>query len=156
MKYIPSQSKNGRQLLNYEHSAGFNFTLAANKLTRGLTKILRSKGEIGVIEWRVMVHLAIDAPMIASDISKLGTIDKGLVSKAFKTLEAKGLITIACFPNESRPRLASLTERGLALHDEILPLVLARESAVFTDLTSAEIDQLFETLRKIRKNLELL
>lgn len=156
MSYMPSQTKNGRSLLDYERSAAFNFTLVANKLTRGLTKILRSHGDIGVIEWRVMVHLAIDAPMIASDISKLGTIDKGLVSKAFKSMEAKGLISLACFPNESRPRLAMLTEQGLALHDEILPIVLGRETAVFTDLTSTEIDQLFETLAKIRQNLELL
>lgn len=156
MNYIPIQSHNEQDSLDYERSAGFNFALVANKLTRGLTKILRSKGDIGVIEWRVMVHLAIDAPMLASDISKLGTIDKGLISKAFKSLEAKGLITIKCLPNESRPRLTSLTKSGLMLHDEILPLVLARESAIFTDLDSAEIDQLFETLKKIRKNLELL
>ena len=121
-----------------------------------MTKILRSKAQIGVVEWRVIVHLAIDAPMIASDISKLGTIDKGLVSKAFKSLEQKGLITLACFPNESRPRLASLTEAGLALHDEILPLVLAREEVVFQDVSSAEIEQLLGIMKKIRKNLELL
>ena len=156
MTYVPSQDQNGQKSLDYERSAGFNFTLVSNKLTRGLTKILRSKGDIGVIEWRVMVHLAIDAPMLASDISKLGTIDKGLVSKAFKSLEAKGLIRIECLPNQTRPRLASLTEQGLTLHDEILPLVLARESAVFTDITSAEIDQLFAILKKLRKNLELL
>lgn len=156
MSHLPNQTKNGRKLFDYERSAAFNFTLASNKLTRGLTKILRAKASIGVIEWRVMIHLAIDAPMIASEIAKLGTIDKALVSKAFKSLEAKELITITCFPNESRPRLASLTERGMALHDEILPLVLAREAAVFTGMDSAEIDQLFKTLKKIRNNLELL
>lgn len=156
MKYIPSQIKDGQQALDYERSAGFNFTLVYNKLTRGLTKILREKGDIGVVEWRVIVHLAIDAPMLASDISKLGTIDKGLVSKAFKSLEEKGLIIIECLPNQSRPRLASLTEQGLALHDAVLPMVLARESAAFTGIDSAEIGQLFETLKKIRKNLELL
>ncbi len=156
MNYSPSQTKKGTPYLDYERSAGFNFTLVSNKLSRGLTKVLRSRFDIGVIEWRVMVHLAIDAPMIASDISKLGTIDKGLVSKAFKSLEAKELITLRCFPNEKRPRLAELTEAGRNMHDEILPLVLARETAVFTGLSSTEIDQLFETLAKIRKNLELL
>ena len=156
MNYTPSQTKNGRQTLNYEQSVAFNFTLVSNKLSRGMTKILRLKGDIGVVEWRVMVHLAIDAPMLASDISRLGTIDTGLVSTAFTSLEATGLITIACIANQKRPRLASLTEQGLALHDEILPLVLARESIVFTGIDAGEIDQLFETLQKIRKNLELL
>lgn len=144
------------QPFDYARSAGYNFTVISNKLSRGLTKLLRTKADIGVIEWRVLVHLAIDAPMIASDIGRIATIDKALISKAFKSLESKGLITLACFPNESRPRLASLTDLGAALHDEILPMVLAREAAVFTGLSEAEIDQLFLTLAKIRDNLTLL
>lgn len=141
---------------DYARSAGYNFTVISNKLSRGLTKLLQSKAEIGVIEWRVLVHLAIDSPMIARDIGRIATIDKALISKAFKALAGKELISLTCLPNESRPRLASLTAKGVALHDEILPLVQAREAAVFTDLSKGEIDQLFLTLGKIRENLTLL
>lgn len=156
MKNQPTATQKGRQLFDYDRSAGYNFTVISNKLSRGLTKLLRAKADIGVIEWRVMVHLAIEEPMIASDIGRIATIDKALISKAFKSLESKELITLVPFPNEQRPRLATLTERGVALHDEILPLVLAREGAVFTGIESDEIDQLFETLKKIRENLDLL
>lgn len=145
-----------KPVLDLKTSAGFNFTLIANKLSRGLTKILRDSFDIGVVEWRVMAHLAKDEPCLASEIAKLGTIDKGLVSKTFKSLEAKGLINIECLSNEKRPRLASLTDQGHALHDEALPIVEARKALLFTDLSSAEIDQLFATLAKIRSNLDLL
>ena len=151
-----TQSENGQTILKYDRTAGFNFTVISNKLTRGLTKVLQEVGDIGVVEWRVLVHLAGEAPMLASEISRIATLDKGLISKAFKSLEGKGLITLACFPNERRPRLASLTAEGSALHDEILPLVVKREETVLTGLGATEIEQLFETLEKIRNNLELL
>ncbi|MEM8861312.1 MAG: MarR family winged helix-turn-helix transcriptional regulator [Chloroflexota bacterium] len=155
-KKNPNINTDQRPHFDYVRSAGYNFTVISNKLSRGLTKILRTKADIGVIEWRVIVHLALEAPMIASDIGRIATIDKALVSKAFKSLEAKGLIALGCFPNEQRPRLAKLTDKGEILYDEILPLVLAREAAVMTGLTTGEIDMLFETLEKIRNNLELL
>lgn len=154
--HYPLHTKDSRRLLDFEKMVGFNATLLANKMSRGLTKILRSRFSIGVVEWRVMVRLANDEPLLASDIGKQGAIDKGLVSKAFKSLEAKELITTTPMPNRSRFRLARLTAKGVALHDEIVPLVLAREATVVADLTTEEIDWLFETLAKIRKNLERL
>ena len=156
MKVLINHTNEARPVMNYDQSAGYNFTVITNKLSRGLTKILRTRFDIGVIEWRVLVHLAIEAPLLASDISKLAPLDKGLISKAFKSLEAKELIQLVPFPGETRRRLATLTPRGEALHDEILPLVQAREAAVFTGLTTAEIEQLFMLLGKIRENIELL
>ncbi len=147
---------NGHQVLDPTTLANYNFTVITNKLARGVSSMLRQQFNIGVVEWRVMVALAWEAPITAKRVSETAIIDKGLISKAFKSLSAKDLISLECLPNNPRSKRAILTKQGFALYDQILPLVLARESALLTGVSPSEITQLFKTLGKIRQNLELL
>lgn len=133
---------------------GYSLSFISNKLSAGLSRLLRERYQIGLVEWRIMIALAREPNQQASRISKVANIDKGLISKSFKVLAEKRLITLAPLPNEQRRRLARLTEQGQALYDEIWPVFAAREAKVLAGLEEDQIVNLLESLQVIRANLE--
>ena len=54
---------------------------------------------------------------------------------------------------DGRLRLASLTPKGQALHDEIRELALERERALLAPLSTAEREVLLDLLRRLHDNL---
>ena len=80
-------------------------------------------------------------------------MDKASVSRSFKRMQADGLITMALDPKDGRLRLASLTPKGQALHDEIRELALERERALLAPLSPQEREQLVDLLRRLHDNL---
>ena len=135
---------------------GYSFSFLSNKLSAGLSRLLREQFQIGVVEWRIMIALAREPNQQASQISKVANIDKGLISKSFRVLAEKRLITLAPLPNEQRRRLARLTEEGQALYEEIWPIFAAREAKVLAGLGEEQLTDLLDSLQIIRANLEEL
>ena len=135
---------------------GYSFSFISNKLSAGLSRLLREQFQIGLVEWRIMIALAREPNLQASQISKVANIDKGLISKSFKVLAEKQLITLASLPNEQRRRLARLTEQGQALYEEIWPIFAAREVKVLAGLGEDRVTELLESLDVIRANLDKL
>ncbi|MEM7116775.1 MAG: MarR family winged helix-turn-helix transcriptional regulator [Chloroflexota bacterium] len=135
---------------------GYSLSFISNKLSAGLSRLLREQYQIGLVEWRIMIALAREPKLQASQISKVANIDKGLISKSFKVLAKKELITLAPLPDEGRRRLARLTAQGQALYEEIWPVFAAREAKVLAGLDEKRREELFESLQILRANLDKL
>jgi DNA-binding MarR family transcriptional regulator len=144
---------NGRVVLDVYNFSSHYFQSIAGEKKRNLSKLLRRRYGIGVVEWRLIMGLAREPDIAASELSKFTLTDKAQVSKALKALESKELIKL--IPKTERsPRMNfELTEKGDQLHDEFLPILFKRESALFADSNEAEIEQFFVMLKRISKNL---
>ena len=141
---------NGIDLDNY---APAYFTFITNKWASESSSVYREYFDVGIEIWRVLVMLAIDEKVSISMVCKLVGMDKGSVSRCFKTMYEKGLVTFSHDPHDGRVRYATLTEAGWRKHDEIKGLALARQQALLSCLSPQESEVLIDMLRRIHVNL---
>ncbi|OYU97986.1 MAG: MarR family transcriptional regulator, partial [Burkholderiales bacterium PBB5] len=128
-------------------------TWIANKLSRGASAHYLAAFDTGIETWRCLVLLAIEGRISAQQVSRIIGMDKASVSRCFKGMLARGLITMALDADDGRLRLAELTPEGRALHDRILGVALAREAAFLSVLSPAEQATLIGLLRRLHENL---
>lgn len=80
-------------------------------------------------------------------------ITSGGLSKRLDRLEADGLIERSPDPNDRRGTLIRLTPQGLGLIDEVLPLVVKRESEeIKARLTPRQLEQMGVLLRRLSRS----
>ena len=128
-------------------------TWISNKLSGGASQAYLTAFNAGIETWRLLVLLAIERTLSAQYACRVIGMDKASVSRSFKRMQAEGLITMALDPKDGRLRLASLTDKGQALHDEIRELALERERALLSPLSPPERELLVDLLRRLHDNL---
>ena len=128
-------------------------TWIANKLTRGASQAYLAAFDIGVESWRLLVLLAIERSISAQRCSKVIGMDKASVSRAFKLMQARGLITIRLDASDGRLRVATITAKGRQLHNRIMAMALERERALLSVFDDREREVLIGLLRRLHENL---
>ena len=128
-------------------------TWIANKLSRGASQAYLAAFDVGIETWRCLVLLAIEGSISAQNVSRIIGMDKSSVSRCFKGMQARGLITLELDAGDGRVRIATLTPAGRLLHDQILGMALARERALLNVLSDAECETLIMLLTRLHENL---
>lgn len=128
-------------------------TWIANKLSRGASQHYLNAFDVGIETWRCLVLLAIEGSISAQKVSRIIGMDKASVSRCFKGMQAKGLITLRLDAGDGRLRIATLTKKGRAVHDQILGIALERERAFLSVLSDAERATLIDLLQRLHENL---
>lgn len=146
----PTWQANGLDLENY---APAYFTFVATKLASGAAGVYRRHFGVGIEIWRVLVMLALDEKVSVNMVCKLIGMDKGSVSRCFKSMYEKGFITFSHDPRDGRVRYATLTPAGRRKHDEIKAVALERERAFLSCLQPEESAQLIDMLHRLHANL---
>lgn len=141
------------QVVNLDRYVPAFLTWIANKLSRGASQHYLAVADVGIETWRCLVLLAIEGSISAQQVSKVIGMDKGSVSRCFKSMQGKGLITLGLDAGDGRVRIATLTARGRELHDQILGIALERERALLAVLSPAEQDTLIALLTRLHENL---
>ena len=104
--------RQGRKVLNLTGYVTFYFTVLANKLSSGASRLYLKRYDIGIIEWRVMAMLAVEPRISPVRICQIIGLDKGAVSREMRKLEAKGYLTVDEDPESTRRRTLELTPSG--------------------------------------------
>jgi len=125
----------------------------ANKLSRGASHTYLKVFGVGVEVWRCLVLLAIHGSMTGQQVSQVMGMDKAALSRSFKIMQQKGLIVMGLDPLDGRVRVATLTPKGRALHDQILQIALERERALLSVLSASEKETLLRLLKRVHENL---
>jgi len=141
------------QVIDLERYVPAFLTWIANKLSRGASQHYLNVADIGIETWRCLVLLAVEGSISAQQVSKVIGMDKGSVSRCFKSMQSKGLITLGLDAEDGRVRIATLTKQGRKLHDQILGIALERERVLLSVLSAAEQDTLIELLTRLHENL---
>ena len=108
---------------------------------------------VGVETWRCLVLLAIHNSVPAQQVSQVMGMDKASVSRCFKIMQQKGLILMGLDASDGRVRIATLTPKGRALHDQILEMALERERVLLSVLSESERETLLRLLKRVHENL---
>ncbi|HLU19885.1 MAG TPA: MarR family winged helix-turn-helix transcriptional regulator [Pusillimonas sp.] len=139
--------------IDLEHYAPAYFTFITTKLAGGAASVYRKHFGVGIEVWRVLVMLALDEKVSVNMVCRLIGMDKGSVSRAFKSMYEMGLIKFSHDPKDGRVRYATLTEAGRRKHDEIKAVAMTRERAFLSCLEPEEVPVLLEMLWRLHANL---
>jgi DNA-binding MarR family transcriptional regulator len=144
------------KVIDLERYAPAYLTFVANKLGRGASRAYLKVFDVGVETWRCLVLLAIHDSITAQRVSQTLGMDKAAVSRCFKGMQSKKLITMGLLAADGRVRIATLTPAGRALHDKIRDMALDRERALLSTLTESERDTLLRLLKRLHENLPVV
>lgn len=126
----------------------------SNALVWRESSLLRQEFSLGTNDWRVISALAIKPGSSATEVTEYLPMNKAAVSKAVNTLIDRNLIASEDGPRGSR--CLFLTAEGAAMHDNMLPISLAGEELLLSQLTASEISQLRLLLTKMVANIGVL
>lgn len=153
MPPIPKLRPAERAALDLARYVPAQLTWIANKLSRGASQHYLELFDVGIETWRCLVLLSIDGPVTAQQVSRVIGMDKGSVSRCFKSMQARGFIRTELDGRDGRIRHAVLTPDGRALHARILEVALERERALLSVLKTTEVDTLIALLQRLHDNL---
>jgi len=96
-----------------------------------------------------MAVLAGFQPLSANGICSRTNMDKVRVTRAVARMIAAGLVSRQEDETDRRYVSLTLTDKGMAVYDQILPLVQAREAEILSTLSPEERAALDVILRKL-------
>jgi DNA-binding MarR family transcriptional regulator len=114
----------------------------------------KTKFDISQTEWRIIAVLAEHAPMSAKDLAEFIVIDVFSITRATSDLVKRGLLTRRVDQQDRRKIELRLAARGRKVYEEIVPVALGVERAVFGVLSKSESDQLDIILGKIEEHID--
>lgn len=129
-------------------------TAVATKLSRGSTNFYRSRWNIGMLEWRVLLVLQRTEGLNVRELATAAGLDKSAVSRSLSLLQSRSLVDVVQTRNQGRAAFANLTLSGRKLCGEILVASRSRQEAVFKVFPKTEIDALARGLRRYFQALE--
>jgi DNA-binding MarR family transcriptional regulator len=123
----------------------------ANRVTRAVARVYAQRFELSAPEWRTMAVLGRYGAMTAIGVVERTAMDKVRVSRAVARLLASGRITREVDPEDRRRAILDLSTSGRATYEQIVPLVLAVETELISDLGAEERAALDAVLRKLEQ-----
>ena len=128
--------------------------LLSNALVWRESMLLRGEFALGTNDWRVLSALAVRPGISATDVSEFLVLNKAVVSKAVNVLISRNLIASTDGPRGSRNLF--LTQPGVEMHNRMLPISLAGEDILLSELSSEEVAELRVLLGKLMAQIPRL
>ena len=100
----------------------YRLSVVTNRISRAFARRYSEAFGLTIPEWRVMAVLGSYAPLSATGLAERTAMDKVKVSRAVAGLKAAGHVTAASDPDDGRAMQLSLTKRGRATYEAIVPL----------------------------------
>lgn len=127
----------------------YRLTVLSNVLNRQMTRLLTSRFDIALPEWRVVTCLGRFCDMSIRDIAMRTQMDKALTSRAVTKLIQRELVSSRPDPADGRLVLLSVTSAGRLLYETILPVARERQARLFNCLEADERIVLDRALGKL-------
>jgi DNA-binding MarR family transcriptional regulator len=151
-----SLSRNGAGL-HIEDFLTFRLTRLSNALRNNMTKPYLEEFELSLPEWRLLALVARFSPLRFSELTGRSSMDKGQVSRTLRVMTKRGLTKtkiIAQRGSRSAEALAapvsvSITAKGKALYQAVLPVAQRHQSQVLQTLNDSERVGLYKSLDKL-------
>lgn len=116
----------------------------------------RARFDLKLPEWRVLAVLGDAGALTQRDLVRATLMDKVAVNRACKLLDERGLIRRSPNDRDGRSHHLELSDKGQALHAEMMPAAFDIERNVFADLSETERRQLVHLLSRIRNTVKWL
>ena len=143
-------------IMDLDRFLPYRLSVLANGMNRALAHLYEDRFGISVGEWRLIAILARFGPLCANGVCQRAEMDKVRVSRAVARAVSNGLVNRAIDPEDRRRSVLTLTAKGRAVHDRIVPLALEQEAMLTQPLMPDEMEQLFDMIGRLHGRAEAL
>jgi DNA-binding MarR family transcriptional regulator len=134
----------------------YQLSIASNAVSARIALEYRARFGLSVPEWRVMAVLGDSGALTQRELTRRTLMDKVAVNRACKVLEERGLTARTPNSLDGRSHLLELTEDGLAMHGQIMPLAQEMERRVFEGFTGEELATFRQFLERVRLRADVV
>lgn len=134
----------------------YRLAALADAVSRSMAAVYHQRFELSRDEWRLLATLGGAGRVQAAEAAQLTTLDKMQVSRALRSLQARGLVERQPDVRDRRHVIVQLLPAGRALLRQLQPMVLAREAYLLEALDEAERAVLDRALDKLLQRARAL
>lgn len=127
----------------------FRLARTQNKLNAQATYFLKSNSDLSLVEWRIIQLMRIFSGASMSQLAAEVQMDKGQLSRKVTVMVNKGLIEATPDKLDQRKQNLALTQKALAISEDMLPIMRKRQAKLVSRVSSKELDVFFKVLEAI-------
>lgn len=142
----PSWRSPGEAPMAFEDFPGSLLAVALAAVQRQVTTPLIAQHDLGMSAWRTLTFVALLEPVSAATIAQRSTLDKALISRAIRELEARGLIVREEGSGATRP--LRTTRKGRLLFDDLFAQVQQGQARLIALLPASQRKAVYLALRQ--------
>lgn len=143
--------RKNRKPLKLESFLPFRLSLLSNTVSANIAATYQDKFAISMSEWRIMAILAEYPDLSADEVCQRTQIEKSVVSRAVARLLKRHMIIRQIDDDDRRRSILRLSETGLSVYDEVMPIAENFEKKLIAKLSKQERLTLLSLLDKLQK-----
>lgn len=141
--------RDGQQSARLADFLPYRLSITSNAISSLIAQRYRARFGLKIPEWRIMAVLGDARTATQRELTDATLMDKVAVNRACKVLEERGLVKRLPNTQDGRSHLLELTEDGLAVYSEIMPIARNSEREIFSTLSETEREQFREILQRL-------
>lgn len=145
-----------RLTLDLDHFLPYRLSILSNRASDAIARHYSNRFGLSVPEWRVIAVLGQTPGMSARDVAQRTAMDKVQVSRAVASLVEARRVKREGDEVDGRVTRLSLTAKGQAIYDEVVPLALHLEEVFLAALTPEERKTLNTLMDKLTDRISHL
>jgi DNA-binding MarR family transcriptional regulator len=142
---MPSDEKK----LDLDRFVPYRLSVLSNRVSSAIAHEYSERFGLSIPEWRVMAVLGQSAGLSSRAVAERTAMDKVQVSRAVANLVDTRRVQKQVDADDGRIARLSLTQRGRAIYDEIVPLALHLEEVFLAALSAEERAQFDRLMAKL-------
>jgi len=147
---MPSDAKTlERARLDLERFVPYKLSVLSNRVSDAIARLYSDRFGLTIPEWRIMAVLGQTPGLSARDVAVRTAMDKVQVSRAVASLVGAKRVIRDVDESDARVSRLSLSARGRAIYDEIVPLALHLEEVLLAAMTTEERRTLNRLMEKL-------
>ncbi|WP_299774850.1 MarR family transcriptional regulator [uncultured Tateyamaria sp.] len=103
-------------------------------------RLLKSKGDLSITEWRVLWDLAEAGPLTVTEMASIQRTDHALISRTIPAMIEKGYVATKTGTTDRRTSLVALTAAGRSVFEGTSVIMSQRRAALSTAFSEADLD----------------
>lgn len=127
----------------------FRLARLQSSLNAQATAILKEKGNLSLVEWRLIQVLRMLQDASLTEIASLVQMDKGQLSRKISAMVQRGLLRVEQDQRDQRIQHLQLTDEAHDLSREVMPTMEARQKMLLADVTPEDLEVFYSVLEKI-------
>jgi len=151
---MSKNNKSARKILQLERYLPYRLSILSNRISALISETYSAKFALSITEWRIMAVLGEYPGVSADEVSLKTQIEKSILSRAISKLLQRKLLERAFDPADKRRSMLRLTETGLSVYDELVPMSYDYEQELLTCFSHTERQQFSELIDRLYEHAE--
>ena len=145
-----------KRRLELDRFAPYRLSVLTNRVSNAIARQYSERFGLSIPQWRTMAVLGETPGLSARDVAERTAMDKVQVSRAVDSLMRDRRVQRHADPSDGRITRLSLTAKGRAIYDEVVPLALHLEDVFLSALSADERRQFDLLMGKLARQAHLL